>query len=1014
MIRRPRLEDLLCSARLTAVVAPAGYGKTTLLTQTPTERPVVWHTCQESDRLLGPMADALASTWTRVPAISGDVDADQTARAQAIAGMLCDALPSDVVIVLDDVHVIESGDPAAKLLEALCLQLPPTARLVLSGRCQPPFSLRRLRFDDELVEITAAQLAFTEDEAAALLDEPGEVHRITGGWPIAVRLMAEAGAVDHPRPEPLFDYLADEVVGREPFSTRELLRTATAFDRFTAELLEELGHPSARTVLVDLVRRGLFVEQVRSAPGWFTLVPLAREFTADRLPMDEWERGEVHAVAARWFVERGEVARAVDSLAVLRNWPAITDLLADLLRTKGADALLAATAKVPHDARTPRVWQWEGVAHQVRGDWRLAANRFERAAAVDGLTAELAWRMAWIQHLRGGPEDALRICDSCPLTGADPVAESLLLSTAAGAHWALGDLKAAESTASEALERASGDDTALGMAHTVLAMIAAAHGRRDELTEHNDLALDHAQRAGDVLGLIRIRSNQASHLVEAGEHESALAEIEAMLPLADVTGFATYRAIGLHNRGEALLGLGRLDEAAADFHAAQKAFEKAGSWLAAAPLVYLGEVHRLRGDRALAGFALLEALRLASAKNTVPHLVLAHVRLANLYRHDDPERAREHAAKAVELGEGVGRVSALLAAARVGDAKDLCHEAYAVATRRGDRAGLAESLELLGQLENDRILLDQALTLWREVGDPLGEVRVRTAQAVLVGGAAGERLAVEAQHKAAGLGARLLAEAAAGAAETCRRASRPAVFIQTLGGFRVLRDGEPVPPTAWQSRKARDLVKILIARCGRPITREALGGLLWPDEEPERVANRLAVALSTARSVLRAGAGVVAEGDAVRLDPSLLPVDVVLFLADARAGLAAAHRKSSEALSLLTAAESAYHGDFLEEDPYEDWAVRLREEARLIYLQVVAVLAEHAERAGEFPLASRYCLRVLERDPYDENAHLTLVRVLAAAGSHGEARRCYQTYVTRMREIEVDPRPFTANRPRTA
>jgi DNA-binding SARP family transcriptional activator len=152
----------------------------------------------------------------------------------------------------------------------------------------------------------------------------------------------------------------------------------------------------------------------------------------------------------------------------------------------------------------------------------------------------------------------------------------------------------------------------------------------------------------------------------------------------------------------------------------------------------------------------------------------------------------------------------------------------------------------------------------------------------------------------------------------------------------------------------------------------------------------------------------------VRLDPSVLPVDVVLFLADARAGLAAAQRKSSEALSLLTAAESAYHGDFLEEDPYEDWAVRLREEARLIYLQVVAVLAEQAERAGEYPLASRYCLRVLERDPYDENAHLTLVRVLAAAGSHGEARRCYQTYVTRMREIEVDPRPFTSNRPRTA
>ena len=117
------------------------------------------------------------------------------------------------------------------------------------------------------------------------------------------------------------------------------------------------------------------------------------------------------------------------------------------------------------------------------------------------------------------------------------------------------------------------------------------------------------------------------------------------------------------------------------------------------------------------------------------------------------------------------------------------------------------------------------------------------------------------------------------------------MFIQALGGFRVLRDGEPLPPAAWQSRKARDLVKILIARRERPITREALGNLLWPDEEPEKVANRLAVALCTASSVLRAGTGIVAEGDAIRLDLDVLPVDVAAFLADARAGLAGRRRR---------------------------------------------------------------------------------------------------------------------------
>ncbi len=673
---------------------------------------------------------------------------------------------------------------------------------MLSGRTPPPFSLRRLKVDGELTELNAAQLAFTAEETRVVAGQ--DVHDVTGGWPIAVRLVAETGTV-----EELGD-LVDEVVGREPEQTRELLRTAAAFDRFTADLLTALGHGEAGAILPDLARRGLFVEHVRAEPGWFTLVPLAREYLTPA--------SGVHAGAARWFAGRGEYVRAADSLAALEDWGGVTALLGDVLRSKGADAVLDATGLIPENERTAEVWQLEGVAHQLRGEWRQAADRFTKATE-DGLTAELAWRMAWIQHLRGGPQDALKICDECVPDGGDPTAESMLLSTAASAHWALGDLEAAETKAIEALKTAT-NDGAIGTAHTVLAMVAAAQGKRDELTEHYDIALDHAQKAGDVLGVIRIRSNRASHHVEAGERRAALQEIEEMLPLADVTGFATYRAIGLHNRGEALLGLGRLDEAAADFHAAQQVFDRAGSWLAAAPLVYLGEVHRLRGDRALAGFALREALRLASAKNTVPHMMLANVGLAELFERDDPDLAKEHARKALDLGESV---AALLVLARLDQAKDLCQEAAEVATRRGDRAGFAKALELQGSLERDSVLLDQALTLWREVGDPLGEVRVRTAQAALVGGAAGEQLAGEARLQAADLGARILAEAAAAVAETCRKASRPALFIQTLGGFRVLRDGEPLPPAAWQSRKARDLVKILIARRGRPITREALG-----------------------------------------------------------------------------------------------------------------------------------------------------------------------------------------------
>ena len=130
-----------------------------------------------------------------------------------------------------------------------------------------------------------------------------------------------------------------------------------------------------------------------------------------------------------------------------------------------------------------------------------------------------------------------------------------------------------------------------------------------------------------------------------------------------------------------------------------------------------------------------------------------------------------------------------------------------------------------------------------------------------------------------------------------------------------------------------------------------------------------------------------------------LPVDVEEFLAAAAAGLDRfARGERAAALPLLAAAETAFTGDFLEEDPYEDWTVSLREEARAAYLAVAR---------------TRYHLRVLERDAYDEEAQLGLVATLAAAGRHGEARRRYRIYGEQMAELGVEAAPFpsTGRRP---
>jgi DNA-binding SARP family transcriptional activator len=251
--------------------------------------------------------------------------------------------------------------------------------------------------------------------------------------------------------------------------------------------------------------------------------------------------------------------------------------------------------------------------------------------------------------------------------------------------------------------------------------------------------------------------------------------------------------------------------------------------------------------------------------------------------------------------------------------------------------------------------------------------------------------------------------------ESLARHDRAQVAIRSLGGFAVTRGGVVVGPGEWQSRKARDLLKILVCRRGRPVTREALIEALWPEQDPARTANRLAVALSTVRAVLDPGRSfgpgyfIAADGCAVRLVCEHVAVDVDRFLADARAGLAC-HRagRTDEGRVLLAAAEAVYGGDFLEEDLYEDWAVSLREEARAAYVAVAGALAELAEAEGDHEAAVRLRLRVLERDPYDETAHLALVASLSSAGRHGDALRADRRYRVRMREIGVAPGPRPA------
>jgi DNA-binding SARP family transcriptional activator len=1074
LLERPALQARLDEAfgkRLTLVVAGAGFGKSTLLGQWASDVSAAWYSLGPEDRTLSALTRGVSGALrSQVPEIarrfaeavelSQGRSGEDRLQAETFAAGLCeafqDSLGHDFMLIFDDLHELESAPGPARFLEMLCRQAPPTLHLVVASRAGCPFPTARLRAQGEVLELVASELAFSRTEVSALLSSAvgddvdvlaGPVYEGTAGWPVAVRLAVESlrrappderGAVvaSISRPQgPLFSYLAEEVFGRADRSVRRLLPRIAQLDRFTPELCEAVGVRNAARVLGTLTDRGLMIRAEGGVEGWLTLHALIRDFVLQTWPLPAEALEELHRLAADWFVERGDFDGALRSLAAGATPSAKAGFLAshgaEALARGFADGVIEVGEPLPVELRDARADEILGDAYTIRGNADLALHSYRRAAGdAAELPARLAWRTATIHYLAGELDAALDVVSRARMQDEQPRDESLVLTCKANILRLRGDAASGRLAADRALEAAisSGDAYALADAHNALGNLAELEGAGATAETHYRKSIEAAEKSRDVHQLAREKVNVSSQLCVAGQYDEALDELDDAIPLTELAGFGFVQAYGLAFRGLARFALGRPEEAITDYQEAIELWRKLGSptW-ASIPLGHLGDVYRERGDLALARTCYEEAVSLAEQAEDVQGLVPALSGLARVLVREDPAAAEAMAERAAGLGKGWGHVSAVLAAGWVALAlgreersRRLALEAAEAARAGRDRAGLAESLELraLAAAEPgaEASHLEEALRIWREMGHVLGTARAELALSRLSTGPTAGLEARQAERKLRAAGVRPDAAArAAGVLASLPHAEPDPVAIVSLGGFSVLRRAEPVPHPEWQSRKARDLVKLLVARRGRPVAREVLMEALWPGEEPAQLSSRFSVLLSIVRSVLDpekafdAQYFLKADKEAVTLQAGHLAVDVDAFLRLAAEGF----RRASEGFEeegerQLELAESTYAGDFLEEDLYADWATPLREEARATYVKVARELAERAIGREDYDGAARYLLRLLERDPHDEQAHLRLVSSLLRARRHGDARQRYRAYVERMRELELEPAPFPA------
>ncbi|MGH2854908.1 MAG: BTAD domain-containing putative transcriptional regulator [Solirubrobacteraceae bacterium] len=835
--------------------------------------------------------------------------------------------------------------------------------------------------------------------------------------------LAAVGRLSQPG-ERFHGYLAEEVVGAAPEWVQQLLRRLAIFGevRSTIEIARGLNDPAP--VLAELSRQGLVRRSGGDSASWSLVRPLRDYFEHEAAPSAS-ERKALHVTAADDCIGRGAPGDALRHLLAAGDYAACASILVDhggaMVDSGQLDAVLHAAelpAEYLDDSRIQRVL---GQAQQVRGQWAQALQYFQRAGyGRDELDAELSWRVGLIAFAQGEFAKVLELTRRARLNREDTVGETRMLALAATTHRMTGDVAGLRKMAlqARAAARRCGEERAWSSVYNVFALLAASEGDWRQADAHCTEALRSAEASADLFHLTWTRVCRAFHQFEAGGPRHALADAQIALSLSERCENPFFIAHALTTRGRACGRLGMLEEAAGDFTTAIDLFQRIGSRFLAWPLCGLGDLHRTRGHLVRARAAYEEALTLAEPHHDVFGLSSALTGLARIGAADDLTLARELATRAVELGEGLRKVPALLARGWVqlmgGDRPHALADAKraAVAARqRRDNPGLAEAITLDVLASNDPAVdtttLQEAIDIWQETGCRLEEAATRLVAARI--GAPVPRVDAHlAEQMLRDYGVDVQSRRAAGPLGVLVR-SAPAVSIQTLGVFRVIRGGSPIPTVEWKSKKARDLLKILVAR-RRPTPRDQLMELLWPEVAPAVSGNRLSVLLSTVRDVLQLHPGaedpLVTSDGAVSLNRAQVSIDVEEFLAQATVALGADRAKAPDATARLVAAVAAHTGDFLEDDPYQEWTRALAEEVRTVYIALLRALAARLRDEGDTDAVVRYTLRLLEQDPYDEEAHLSLVAVLLDAGRLGQAQRHYQSYVRRMAEMGVPTHPL--------
>lgn len=1059
-LQRFRLRDLgfsILSHRVTTVIAPAGYGKSVWiasLLKEPGWPPTAWlnldHHDAEPSALLYHLVHAIKGVF---PELGNDSlrtlhsleDVGQ-GWLTAVSTLIAEIPQVDeMIIVLDDLHLIDHNPTIRSILEYLLRWLPMNVHLVFLSRNSLPLKMYREQLSGELLEVPSTLLLFSLEEARELLSLLGievkhedltKIHHLTEGWAVGLRLLgihlmqAEVdltltlSALKQSQAD-LYTYLSNELLDTLPSDLQNFLLTSSLLPYLEPNLCNAAMQCSdSYTKIKQLHSLGILsmMSQTGASKTW-RLHHLMAEFLSEKMMYLRSADNilSIRQRATTFLENNGDIDRALEQAVACSDWPGARRLIQAhgdhyFLQTGRLDALNSWIRSLPQELVTRDSWllyfQGMSILHinsqEALETLSLAADSAGKEGDVKCQLRSLLAMVAvhtFSNNVKKIKETAKRL----------PIAASLLKNS-----WSRGTvLVAALSKAAFEDNLSQGVwlswlagktelDSESRMAHLMFtAMIQYRLGNLHSASQLVEKLLTDPYVQENERWTGTTYTIYAVICVLTGELEKLAEVCHELLRLGQK--YNVPHQLGIAHRRLALLHMweNRLDEAVQEIKLSHNAFMLANNifytYLTDLDLIFLrikaGESAKDLLDEAL---TVLDKLKVLPGGQGLDDYALSVVGIIAM-EAGQLELARQHftevSSRCKQKGTRQVLAGTQLFLARLallqGD------DSRADNTlRKALRTAKVEKWEFFWDWHPETVYALCQRALCKKIQPEWAAHLLQRWFPKRVIEEAGSLLRYP--DKTVHTPITLLIQ------DSVRKTGLPIIHINLLGNFQLFVNGMEVPASQWKTKRAENLFKFLILHRQQQL-KETIIEALWPETDPKSGDASLRMALTHVRQALGlkpvTNESVILKRRMVYLNPEIkIYTDYERFTTMALSSLEDSNTENAVIIANLEQAAELYCGELLPDNLYDDWATDMRTQLRNLYLQVLAKQIEAYCLQGQLNQAIQTCRKYLTLEPSEEAVGRTAMSLLWRSGHKQQALSLYQELASALAlEFELSP-----------